>query len=84
MNSEYFSEGFVKGLVNDFLVMVNTVKAFTLCIDTLVYKALNSLFFIYLKSNVLLGSVHFIHLSEKSVHESVHKVFTMCSLYGVI
>lgn len=83
MNSEHFGEGLVKALVKAFSEGVNTVKAFTLCKDRLVCIALSSLFLFFLKVNPYSESVHSVHLSEGSVHESVHEVFTECSLLGV-
>ena len=66
----------MKGLVNTFPHIVSTVKA----LGTGTYgTTFSSLFFNILKRNKFPQSVHSVHFSEESVHESVHKVFTKCS-----
>jgi hypothetical protein len=82
-HNEHFDEGFMNLLMNLFSVAMNTMKAFAVRKDTLMITRFNSLFLIYLKSNVLPESVHSVHLSEESVHLSVHKVFSKCSFFGV-
>jgi len=82
MKNEHFNEQLMKAFVNTFLRDVNTLKALRTYKDTFFYIPFHSFLLIHLKINTFPQSVHCVHHSERSVHESVHKVFIKCSSMG--
>ncbi len=80
--SEPFNEQLVKGLVNTFSKTVNTVNTFSMYKDVYLYTLYSSLYFIQLKVILSPESVHCVHFSEESVHQSVHQVFTLGFTFG--
>ena len=82
MNGEHFGEGFVKGFVYSLLQEVNTVKAFWECRYAFACNSFYSLSSKYIIWDTYPKSLHTVHLSKESVHESVHKVFTEVFTFG--